>query len=148
MDYDLDGRLDILTNNGHLEPEIEKVRRGQTFEQPPQIFWNTGQARGGCYEAVTPQDVGDDFFQPLVGRGSAYADIDGDGDLDIVLTANGGPARLLRNDCDLKHHWVRFTLQGDGARSNRSAIGAVVTVEAGGQIIRRTVAGARLSESE
>src|SRR5205814_330568 len=86
----------------------------------------------------------------LVGRGSAFADIDGDGDLDVILTGNGGPPRLLRNDQDLKHHWVRLVLEGDGRRSNRSAIGAVVTLEAGGRTQTLTVAGARgyLSQSE
>ncbi|MFL5340085.1 MAG: CRTAC1 family protein [Gemmataceae bacterium] len=148
LDFDLDGRLDLLTNDGHLEPAIAKVRPAQTYAQVPELYWNTGQAR--TFEPVTPADASDELFAPLVGRGSAYADIDGDGDLDIVLTANGGPARLLRNDCDLKNHWVRFTLEGDGKRSNRSAIGAVVTVEAGSRVIRRTVSAARgyLSQSE
>jgi hypothetical protein len=149
FDFDLDGRLDLLINNGHLEPEIEKVRGGQKFAQSPQLFWNTGQP-GICYESASANDVGDDLFHPLVGRGAAFADIDGDGDLDVVLTANGGAPRLLRNDCDLRHHWVRLRLEGDGKRSNRSAIGAMVTLEAGGHVQRRIVAGARgyLSQSE
>lgn len=150
VDYDLDGRLDIITANGHLEPEIEKVRKGQTFAQPAQIFWNTGQARAGCFESTAPRDVGDDVFKPLVGRGSAFLDFDGDGDPDILLTSNGGPARLLRNDSALKNHWIRLSLEGDGRRSNRSAIGAMVTVEAGGKTIRRFVTAGRgyLSQSE
>src|SRR5262249_23290942 len=79
-----------------------------------------------------------------------FADVDGDGDLDVILTANGGPPRLLRNDSALKHHWVRLQLEGDGKRSNRSAIGAVVTLEARGDVPKRMVAGARgyLSQSE
>src|SRR5205807_4627013 len=74
----------------------------------------------------------------------------GDGKLDVVLTENNGPARLLRNDNDLKHHWLRLTLEGDGKKSNRSAIGAQITVEAGGRTLRRQVTGARgyLSQSE
>jgi hypothetical protein len=77
-------------------------------------------------------------------------DYNGDGTLDVVLTGNGGPARLLRNDNSLGHHWIRLKLEGDGRRSNRSAIGAVVTLEAGGQVQRRDVAAARgyLSQSE
>lgn len=149
FDYDLDGRPDFLTNNGHLEPEIERVQRGQKYAQAPQLFWNTGK-KSGTFEPVSAADVGTDLFVPLVGRGSAFADIDGDGDLDFVLTANGGPARLFRNDNNLKHHWVRLTLEGDGQRSNRSAIGAVVTLEAGGRTQMQTVAGARgyMSQSE
>src|SRR5207247_3148264 len=125
FDYDNDGRPDLLTNNGHLEPEIEKVQAGQKYAQSPQLFWNTGRSTG-CFEPVTEADAGPDLFVPLVGRGSAFADGDGDGDLDVVLTSNGGSARLLRNDHDRKHHWVRLTVEGGGKRSNRSAIGAVV----------------------
>ena len=73
----------------------------------------------------------------MVGRGAAYADIDGDGDLDVVLTANGGPARLLRNDQATGHHWLRVRLEG--ARSNRDAIGAWVVLESGGRRQRRQV---------
>src|SRR5262249_22735707 len=149
FDYDLDGRPDLLTNNGHLEPDIEKVKKGQKYAQAPQLFWNLGK-RSGCFEPVTEKDAGTDFFVPLVGRGSAFADIDGDGDLDVVLTGNGGPVRLLRNENNLKNHWVRLTLEGDGKRSNRSAIRALVTVEAGGRTQTQMVAGARgyLSQSE
>jgi hypothetical protein len=147
FDYDLDGAQDLLTNNGHLEPEINKVQHAQTYAQPPQVFWNGGSR----FEEVTAQDAGTDLFVPLVGRGCAYLDLDGDGDLDVVLTANGGPARVLRNDQQTGHHWVRLVLQGDGRRSNRSAIGARVTLEtADGKVQRREVASARgyLSQSE
>jgi hypothetical protein len=149
FDYDLDGRLDLLTCNGHLEPDIALAGGAQTFEQPPQLFWNTGQAKR-LFEPVTRERGGDDLFRPMVGRGCAYADIDADGDLDVVLTANGGPARLLRNDQRTGHHWIRLALRGDGSRSNTSAIGAQVTVEAGGRIVRQQVAGGRgyLSQSE
>lgn len=150
LDYDLDGRLDLLTCNGHLEPDINKVQRGQTHAQPAQLFWNTGRGKTGCFEAVPPTKTVGDLFEPLVGRGAAFADIDGDGDLDIVLTGNNGEPLLLRNDNDLKHHWLRLVLEGDGKRSNRSAIGAVVTVEAGGLVQRRQVTAGRgyLSQSE
>ena len=85
-----------------------------------------------------------------MGRGCAFADIDGDGDLDVALTENGGPARLLRNDGGTGHHWLRLVLEGDGKRSNRSAIGARVTLEAGGVQQRQQVTGGRgyLSQSE
>lgn len=149
LDYDLDGRLDILTANGHIDPDIQKVQPTQTHKQPPQLFWNTGDdAR--VFEPVTAAASGPDLFKPIVGRGSAYLDFDGDGDLDVVLTENGGPAVLLRNDQKTGHHWIRLELQGDGKTSNRSAIGAEVTVEAGGKTYKRTVTGARgyLSQSE
>jgi hypothetical protein len=149
FDYDLDGRLDILTNNGHLEPEIEKVQAGQKYAQAPQLFWNTGR-RSGCFEPVTAEFAGSDLFVPIVGRGSAFADIDGDGDLDIILMNNGGPVRLLRNDNELKNHWIRLVLEGDGKRSNRSAIGATVTLEAGGRSQTQVVTSGRgyLSQCE
>ena len=149
FDYDLDGRLDFLTCNGHLDPSIGKLQGGQTYRQSPQLFWNTGQQPRG-FEPVTAEAAGPDLFQPLVGRGCACADLDGDGDLDVILTANGGPARLLRNDNTLGHHWIRLKLEGDGVRSNRSAIGARVILEAGGVEQRREVAAARgyLSQSE
>jgi hypothetical protein len=90
------------------------------------------------------------LFRPLVGRGCAFADINGDGYPDVVLTQNGGPARLLRNEGGAGNNWVRLVLEGDGENSNRSAIGARVTLEAEGFVQRREVAGGRgyLSQSE
>ena len=148
FDYDLDGRLDLLSANGHLEPEIAKVQANQTYRQPAQLFWNTGNRQG--FEPVTKEEAGPDLFQVMVGRGSAFADVDGDGCLDVVLMNNGGPARLLHNDGGTGHHWVRLVLEGDGVHSNRSAIGARVTLEAGGLVQRREVTSARgyLSQSE
>ena len=146
FDYDLDGRLDILTANGHIDPDITQVQANQTYKQAASLFWNAGD----IFEPVTAAAAGPDLFRPIVGRGSAYLDIDGDGDLDVVLTENNGPALLLRNDQKTGHHWLRLTLAGDGVKSNRSAIGAEVTVEAGGRTLKRTVTGARgyLSQSE
>lgn len=137
FDYDLDGRLDVLSANGHLEEEISKIQRSQTYAQPAQLFWNAGDNPQGCFVSVGPDLVGEDLFQPIVGRGSAYADIDGDGDLDVVLTQINGPPTLLRNDQALGHHWLRFQLTG--TTSNRDAIGAWITVRVGGQTIRRQV---------
>jgi hypothetical protein len=148
LDYDLDGRLDLLTCNGHIDPDISQLQTEQRYPQPPQLFWNAGATP--CFEPVLERHAGPDLFKPLVGRGCAYADIDGDGDLDIVLTANAGAARLLRNDNKTGNHWLRLRLIGDGVRSNTSAIGARVTLEAGGLTQRREVCAARgyLSQSE
>jgi hypothetical protein len=149
LDFDLDGRLDLLTCNGHLEPDIARAQPQQSYPQAPQLFWNRGK-QSPRFALVPPAAAGADLFVPLVGRGCAYLDIDGDGALDLVLTANGGPARLLRNDNRTGHQWIRLRLEGDGKRSNRSAIGARVVLEAGGREQRREVAAARgyLSQSE
>jgi hypothetical protein len=148
FDYDLDGRLDLLTANGHLEEEISKIQKSQTYRQPAQLFWNTGDGAGGCFVAVPPEKAGSDLFKPIVGRGSAFADIDSDGDLDVVLTQVGGPPLLLRNDQQLNHHWLRLKLVG--TKSNRSAIGAWVHARVGGQALSRQVMPTRsyLSQSE
>lgn len=149
FDYDNDGRLDLLVCNGHIEPEIAKIQEKQQYAQPVQLFWNTGNL--DCYfEPVTAKQAGDDLFKPIVGRGSAFADLDGDGDLDVILVANGGEARILRNDAPKTNHWVRLDLRGDGVKSNRSAIGATVTIDAGGKTLKRQMTGGRgyLSQSE
>src|SRR5205814_3307904 len=137
FDYDLDGRLDLLTANGHLEQEISKIQRSQTYAQPAQLFWNTGASSGASFVPVGSEKAGHDLFKPIVGRGSAFADIDGDGDLDVVLTQVNGPPLLLRNDQELKHHWLRLKLIG--SRCNRSAIGALIKVRLGGQTLIRQV---------
>jgi hypothetical protein len=148
FDFDLDGLLDLLTCNGHLEPDIHLVEPSQSYKQPVQLFWNSGGKR--AFEQVTAEQAGPDLFKPLVGRGCAFADIDGDGYLDVVLTENGGPARLFKNQGGTGHHWVRLVLEGDGKRSNTSAIGAQVTLTAGGKTQHRFVTSARgyLSQSE
>src|SRR6266404_5842981 len=148
FDYDLDGRLDLLTVNGHLEEEISKIQKSQTYRQPAQLFWNAGDHRGACFVTVPPEKAGHDLFKPIVGRGSAFADIDGDGDLDVVLTQVNGPPLLLRNDQTLKHHWLRLKLIG--VKCNRSAIGALIKVRLGGQTLTRQVMPTRsyLSQSE
>src|SRR5205823_9559610 len=120
----------------------------QTYKQPLELFWNSGGK--ATFGRVKPEVAGPDLFQPIVGRGSAFADIDGDGYLDVVLTENGGPARLFKNQGGTGNHWIRLVLEGDGKRSNTSAIGAHVTLTAGGKVQQRFVTSARgyLSQSE
>jgi hypothetical protein len=140
-DLDLDGRLDILVANGHIENDIHKVQAKQQFAQPPQLFWNVGSDSSTEFVVIPRDKTGADFAAPLVGRGAAFADIDGDGDLDVLLTATGGAPRLLRNDQALGHHWLRLKLVGNTC--NHDAIGALVEVEAGGTVQRRQVMPAR-----
>ena len=122
FDYDLDGFADIFAANGHLEPEIRKVSPNLQYAQPPLLFHN----EGGKF-ADASHSVGPDFMKPLVGRGAAYADFDHDGDLDIVVNTNNGPAVLLRNDGGNRNNWINVRLVG--RESNRSGLGAVVRVE-------------------
>jgi hypothetical protein len=131
FDYDLDGREDLLLANGHLEHEIHKVQQSQHYAQPATLFWNCGDACGAAFIPVpaTPEAVGA-LAQDLVGRGIAYADIDGDGDLDVLITQNGRRPALLRNDQDLRHHWLRVELLG--RPPNTGAVGARLELTAAG----------------
>ncbi len=137
FDYDLDGRLDLFAANGHLEEEINRVQPSQHYEQPPQLFWNCGREQDTEFLPVTEDQCGADFLKPLVGRGASFADIDGDGDLDVIITASGQAPRLLRNDQNLQHNWLRFKLLG--TKCNRDAIGAWIEVELADRVLRRQV---------
>ena len=123
FDYDLDGLEDVFVNNGHLDPDINRTQSDMQFSQPPLLFRNAG---GGKFDNVSG-DVGPDFKRPIVGRGAAYADFDHDGDLDLLLTTNGGPAILFRNDGGNRNKWL--TVRLNGTKSNRSGLDAVVRIE-------------------
>jgi hypothetical protein len=148
LDCDLDGRLDLVAANGHLEQEINKVQATQSYDQPPHLIWNAGLEEESEFVSAPAEKVGPGFSKPMVGRGSAYADIDGDGDLDIVITGSGGAPRLLRNDQKLSHHWLRLKLVGP--EKSKEALGAVVRLKAGGIVQTRVVMATRsyCSQSE
>ncbi len=137
FDYDLDGRLDLFCANGHLEEEIAKVQSSQRYRQPARLFWNAGAEKATELVAVDAAASGADLQQPIVGRGAAYADIDGDGDLDILLTQIAGRPLLLRNDQQLDRHWLRLKLVG--TKANRDAIGAWVEVRRDDKVFARQV---------
>jgi hypothetical protein len=126
FDYDLDGWPDIFAANGHIDEEIGRVQPKVHYQQCPLLFHNLGKGR---FEDVTQQQP-PEFQRPIVARGAAYADFDHDGDLDIVLSTNNGPAYLFRNDGGNRNHWLHLRLVG--TRSNRDGIGAKVTVESSG----------------
>ncbi len=151
FDYDLDGRLDLLQVNGHLEDDIEVVEPSQQYRQAPQLFWNAGPGAASTFVPVEPPP-GDGLTMELVGRGSSYADMDGDGDLDVLLLQTGDRPLLLRNDQETGHRWLRFLLRGDGEQVNRDAIGAWVEVEqetaAGPVVQRRRVMPTRSYQSQ
>ena len=123
FDYDNDGWLDIFVADGHLDSDIERIQKRITYKQPPHMFRNLGN---GKFEDVTPS-LGIAFAAPKVARGAAYADIDNDGDLDLLVTTNGGAALLYRNDGGTNHS-LRIKLHG--TKSNRDGIGTSVTLTA------------------
>ncbi|MGH9330114.1 MAG: CRTAC1 family protein [Vicinamibacterales bacterium] len=139
FDFDLDGRLDIFAANGHVADDVNAVQPRVTYAQPPHLFRNLGKRQ---FEAVTAR-VGAAMTRPMVARGAAYGDYDNDGDLDLLVTTNNGPARLLRNDGapsppqggsgragGPRNNWLR--VQAVGTVSNRDAIGTSVRVTLAG----------------
>ena len=143
-DLNLDGALDLIAANGHIDETVRNIRGNVGYAQPPQVFLNNGSAR---FSDVS-SEVGQAFRDPKVARGLAYGDFDRDGDVDILLTTNSGPAYLYRNDQLGGNRSIRFKLRG--TQSNRDAIGARLRIEAGGlSQIRMVKSGSSyLSQSE
>ena len=123
FDYDLDGLLDIFALDGHVADDINSVQAKVTYAEPPHLFRNLGKKR---FEEATSK-VGRDLRREIVGRGVAYGDFDNDGDLDLLITTNNGPARLLRNDGGNQNNFLR--VRTVGSVSNRDGIGAKVSVK-------------------
>jgi hypothetical protein len=144
FDVNLDGNLDLLVVNGHIDDVMQKVS-DTPYAQQPRLFLNDG--RGQLRDVAS--DVGGGFANPKIGRGAAYGDFDNDGDLDILITTNRGPAYLYRNDVQSGNRSLRVSLAG--TKSNRSAIGAKVKITYGGtrQASRHVKSGSSyLSQSE
>jgi enediyne biosynthesis protein E4 len=125
FDYDNDGWPDIFVADGHIEDQIERVQKRVSYAEPPHLFRNLG---GGKFTEVTDK-MGKSFASPKVARAAAYADIDNDGFLDVLLTTNAGPAYLFHNEGGTNHS-LRIKLVG--TKSNRDGIGAIVRLNAGG----------------
>jgi hypothetical protein len=144
FDADLDGLLDLLVVNGHIDPGIRDARPDTEYAQPPHLFLNKGSA--GFHDVAAA--LGGGFAEPKVGRGAAFGDFDRDGDLDVLITTNQGAAYLYRNDQNNGHHAIRFRLVG--TKSNRDGIGATVRVSSGGETGSRMVksGSSYLSQSE
>ena len=144
LDYDLDGRLDLLTINGHVEEQIALVQTSQRHAQPATLYWNAGPDAPATFVPVAETGA---LARPMVGRGGAYGDIDGDGDLDLLLVPVSGSVRLLRNDLP-PGRWARIRLVGTA--SARDAVGARVEVDTGARTAHRLVSPTHgyLSQSE
>ncbi len=144
LDVDLDGRLDLLVVNGHIDETVRNIRGNVGYAQPPHLFLNRGN--GTFRDAAA--DAGKEFAQPRVGRGLAFGDFDRDGDVDVLMTANNAPAALFRNDQLAGNRSLRFHLVG--TKSNRDAIGATVRIFHDGASQSRLVktGSSYLSQSE
>lgn len=144
LDIDLDGRLDLLAVNGHIDETVRHIAGNAGYAQPPHLFLNQGK---GIFRDVAAA-AGGGFATPKIARGFAYGDFDRDGDLDLLLTTNRGAAFLYRNDVTSGARALRLRLTG--TKSNRDAIGAVahVTTPEGTQSRMVKTGSSYLSQSE
>jgi hypothetical protein len=147
LDVNLDGLLDLAVANGHIDDTVRNIRGNVGYAQPPHLFLNVSSGANKYFRDVAAE-VGGGFDKPKVGRGLAYADFDRDGDLDLLMTTNNGPAYLFRNEQSSGNRCIRFRLIG--TKSNRDAIGANVRIFYNGQSQSRLVHGGSsyLSQSE
>jgi hypothetical protein len=134
FDYDNDGWTDLFLANGHPDDMLDGSGSGVRYRQPPLLFRN----EGGRYRNVSPE-AGPVFGKELSARGLAVGDLDNDGRVDVLLTNNGMPPSLLRNQSGSRNHWLGLRLEGKGC--NRDAVGALVTWSAGGVTRRRLKTG-------
>jgi enediyne biosynthesis protein E4 len=132
-DFDGDGWLDLFNLNGHVDDNLREF--GQDVPQPePALIWR--QTEPGRFRRI--RDAGSFFLSDHVGRGAAFGDLDDDGDIDIVAGILDGRPIVLVNESP-RHSWIRFALTG--RPSNRSAIGALISVHCGTRVIHRQVKG-------
>lgn len=146
FDVDLDGHLDLITANGHINPEVEEVDGTVAYRQPVRVYKNQGD---GSFAVVAPAGGGDVLDKRMVARGVAYGDIDRDGDVDVLLIENGGPAHLWRNDAASSGNGF-LRVQLEGRASNRRGIGARVEAVVGSRRMTQFVrtGSSYLSSSE
>jgi hypothetical protein len=144
LDADLDGHLDLIVANGHIDETVRNIRGNVGYAQPPHLFVN----RGNSTFRDVALEAGKEFAQARVGRGLAFGDFDRDGDVDVLMTANNGPATLFRNDQLGGNRSLRFRLIG--TKSNRDGIGATVRIFHDGTSQSRLVksGSSYLSQSE
>jgi hypothetical protein len=132
FDYDNDGWFDIFIANGKVSPGDDAEF---DYSEPNQLF--RGRAPGGFVNVSSR--AGRAVIQREVTRAAAFGDYDNDGDVDILLANNDGPARLLRNEDDSGNHWLSVQLVGRTGQVDRDAQGSIVTIAAGGRTRRRLV---------